>query len=60
MSIGVAEDAAEDTLACEMEGVPTDSSNLAIKVTHKPSRPPDVGSPMFAIPSGRSQVLLKY
>lgn len=32
MSIGVAEDAAEDTLACEMEGVPTDSSNLAIKV----------------------------
>lgn len=36
MSIGVAEDAAEDTLTCKMEGVPTDSSNLAIKVSTKP------------------------
>ncbi|KAK9834499.1 hypothetical protein WJX74_003040 [Apatococcus lobatus] len=31
MSIGVAEEAAEDSLACKMEGVPTDSSNLVMK-----------------------------
>ena len=32
MGIRIAEDAAQDSLACEMEGVPTDSSNLVIKV----------------------------